>query len=297
MGLRNVPVRTVSRGAAERAESEHGRGVQAGRAGGQGGGEGGKWSESGKIISFISFNMIFYDDLKRSRLELNFKIFVCLRAYGPYLNVCVGRRALSVKQQRTQENRYKIVMLMVRAAFAFALVRTALSFTFRPLEVPTARVPVRATIVRLFSSAAAHRPTEPPTDAQLSLGSATPIRTVVPKKFVSFPFMYHEELDVTVDSLTNLGVGVCRVNIGDKVEGDDSKDKNSKGWVVFVPSVLPGERVRVKIFRNHATYSSADLLEVLEPSEHRVEPRCELFEKCGGCQVSLKQRPVIPSIF
>jgi 23S rRNA (uracil1939-C5)-methyltransferase/tRNA (uracil-5-)-methyltransferase len=52
----------------------------------------------------------------------------------------------------------------------------------------------------------------------------------------------------------------------------------------MVPFTLPGERVRVRVFRNHKNYSEADLLEVLTPSPHRITPRCELFGRCGGCQ-------------
>ncbi len=90
----------------------------------------------------------------------------------------------------------------------------------------------------------------------------------VPKNFVPEPFEYHQELEVAVESLTNLGVGVARVD----------------GWVVMVPFAVPGERVRVRIFRNFQTYSEADLVEVLEPSPDRVKPKCELFQTCGGCQ-------------
>lgn len=71
-----------------------------------------------------------------------------------------------------------------------------------------------------------------------------------------------------IDSLGNLGEGVGRVN----------------GWVVFVPYALPGERVRVRIWRNKAHYSDADLVAVLEPAAERVEPQCPLFGACGGCQ-------------
>lgn len=52
----------------------------------------------------------------------------------------------------------------------------------------------------------------------------------------------------------------------------------------MVPSVVPGELVKVKIFRNYKTYSEADLVEIVEPNPNRVEPQCPLFEKCGGCQ-------------
>lgn len=89
-----------------------------------------------------------------------------------------------------------------------------------------------------------------------------------PKKFVAEPFAYHQEVELTIESLTNLGQGVGRVD----------------GWVVMVPFVIPGERVRARIFRNFQNYSDADLLEVLEPSPDRVEPGCRLFQHCGGCQ-------------
>ncbi len=52
----------------------------------------------------------------------------------------------------------------------------------------------------------------------------------------------------------------------------------------MVPFALPGERVRVRVFRNHKNYSEADLVAVLTPSPERIAPRCPLFGTCGGCQ-------------
>lgn len=89
-----------------------------------------------------------------------------------------------------------------------------------------------------------------------------------PRKFVPNPFPYHHELELTIDKLTNLGHGIARVD----------------GWVVMIPFALPGEKVRARIHRNHKNYSEADLMEVLEPSPHRVQPRCPIFGTCGGCQ-------------
>ena len=89
-----------------------------------------------------------------------------------------------------------------------------------------------------------------------------------PKKFVAIPFDYHQEIELTIDSLTNLGSGVGRVD----------------GWVVFVPFSLPGETVKCRIHRNDKNCSHADLLEVLVPSPDRVVPVCPLFGECGGCQ-------------
>ena len=89
-----------------------------------------------------------------------------------------------------------------------------------------------------------------------------------PKNFVAEPFQYHEEVELVVDSLTNLGMGLGRVD----------------GWVVMVPFVIPGERVKARIFRNFTNYSDADLLEVIEASTDRMQPKCSLFTVCGGCQ-------------
>jgi tRNA/tmRNA/rRNA uracil-C5-methylase (TrmA/RlmC/RlmD family) len=104
---------------------------------------------------------------------------------------------------------------------------------------------------------------------------SSPLRSAVARRPPNdFPFPYRYELEAEIDTLTNLGAGVARVPVGEPPQP----------WVVFVPFALPGERVRVRVWRNRANYSEADLLEVLRPSPHRVAPRCPLFGNCGGCQ-------------
>jgi 23S rRNA (uracil1939-C5)-methyltransferase/tRNA (uracil-5-)-methyltransferase len=106
------------------------------------------------------------------------------------------------------------------------------------------------------------------------------------KKFNDHPFPYRTEIELQIATLTNLGLGLGRVPL----PGSPPSTPNSQpaqppgGWVVMVPFTLPGEKVRVRVYRNHKNYSEADLLEVLTPSPHRVEPRCTLFGRCGGCQ-------------
>ena len=95
------------------------------------------------------------------------------------------------------------------------------------------------------------------------------------KAFNESPFPYHREIELTITTLTNLGLGLGRVALA---EGGEPK------WVVMVAFALPGERVRARVYRNHANYSEADLMEVLVASPHRIEPRCALFGRCGGCQ-------------
>lgn len=56
------------------------------------------------------------------------------------------------------------------------------------------------------------------------------------------------------------------------------------GEVVFVPYSLPGERVRVRIERAKRDYATAQIIGMVRPSAERVEPRCQYFGDCGGCQ-------------
>ena len=108
-----------------------------------------------------------------------------------------------------------------------------------------------------------------------------------PGKFNDHPFAYHQEIELEIAALTNLGVGLGRVPLAElKALSFKPKAPAPTGarWVVMVPFALPGERVRARVFRNHQNYSEADLVEVLTPSPHRVVPQCPLFGRCGGCQ-------------
>ncbi len=55
------------------------------------------------------------------------------------------------------------------------------------------------------------------------------------------------------------------------------------GQVVFVPKTLPGEKVEVEIVRITKSFMIGKLLKVITPSEWRVEPNCQYFQVCGGC--------------
>ena len=115
------------------------------------------------------------------------------------------------------------------------------------------------------------------------------------KPFNDRPFAYRREIELEIETLTNLGVGLGRHPIKDPATGIESK------WVVMVPFALPGEKIRARAFRNHKNFSEADLIEVLTPSPQRLVPPCPLFGRCGGCQyqnftyaeqLSWKQRQV-----
>jgi len=77
------------------------------------------------------------------------------------------------------------------------------------------------------------------------------------------------------------------------------------GKKVFVAGALAGEEVRFQRRKRRRNYDEAELLEVLDASDQRLEPRCEAFGRCGGCvfqhvsvdeQRALKQRSLMDSL-
>ncbi len=58
-----------------------------------------------------------------------------------------------------------------------------------------------------------------------------------------------------------------------------------EGFTVFVPYALPNERVQVKINVVKKNYAVGDIVSVITPSAERVNPQCEVYGDCGGCQL------------
>ena len=57
----------------------------------------------------------------------------------------------------------------------------------------------------------------------------------------------------------------------------------AENLTVFVPLSAGGDRLRVEIADIKGKVAFARILEILEPSPNRVEPPCEYYGKCGGC--------------
>ena len=77
-----------------------------------------------------------------------------------------------------------------------------------------------------------------------------------------------DRIELTIDDMAFGGEGVGRID----------------EFVVFVPFVISGETVLVEITEKKKAFARAKTLQVLEASAERVEPRCEHFGTCGGCQ-------------
>ena len=57
------------------------------------------------------------------------------------------------------------------------------------------------------------------------------------------------------------------------------------GIVVFVPFSFLGEKIKYRVLKVKKNYAFAKIIEVLTPAEERVNPKCPLFKRCGGCQL------------
>jgi len=76
-----------------------------------------------------------------------------------------------------------------------------------------------------------------------------------------------QPLEVAVERLVAGGDGLAR----------------REGKALFVPGVLPGERVAIRLVESRRDFDRAALVEVLHPSPDRVRPACALAGQCGGC--------------
>lgn len=55
------------------------------------------------------------------------------------------------------------------------------------------------------------------------------------------------------------------------------------GYALFVKNALPSELIKTLVVKTNKSYGYGKALEILEPSPHRVQPKCSIAGRCGGC--------------
>ena len=73
--------------------------------------------------------------------------------------------------------------------------------------------------------------------------------------------------EISIESLSNEGRGISHYD-----------DK-----IIFTRGALPGERVIASRSLSRAKYEEADVVDILESSPDRIEPKCDVYGICGGC--------------
>jgi 23S rRNA (uracil1939-C5)-methyltransferase len=60
-------------------------------------------------------------------------------------------------------------------------------------------------------------------------------------------------------------------------------DERGRGKAVFLPFVLPGEKVEASLTEEKPGFARARAEAIVEASGHRIQPACSYFGRCGGC--------------
>ncbi len=60
-------------------------------------------------------------------------------------------------------------------------------------------------------------------------------------------------------------------------------DANGRGKAVFVPFVLPAEKIEASLTEQKPGFARAHADKIIEPSPHRIQAACPHFARCGGC--------------
>ncbi len=81
-------------------------------------------------------------------------------------------------------------------------------------------------------------------------------------------------MELQIEKLVYGGDGLARL----------PADERGRGKTVFLPFVIPGERVDAMLTQSRSGFSRAQLNKVLEASPERVAADCQYFGRCGGCQ-------------
>ena len=98
-----------------------------------------------------------------------------------------------------------------------------------------------------------------------------------------------QPFDTLIDRLSHDGRGIARW-----------RDKT-----LFVSGALPGETVTVKQTGGHSKFNEAKAVDIISRSPERVEPVCEYYSRCGGCdmqhlaieaQVAAKEKAVLDQL-
>ena len=79
----------------------------------------------------------------------------------------------------------------------------------------------------------------------------------------------NEEYITEVEKHSNLGFGICKAD----------------GFVVFVENSCPGDKLKIKITKVNKNFANGEIVEIIEPSKHRVKPFCPMQKVCGACQL------------
>lgn len=91
----------------------------------------------------------------------------------------------------------------------------------------------------------------------------------VAAEITGLPVAKNDEVTIDIIGMNHDGEGVGRAD----------------GYTLFVPGALPGEKITAKVLKTKKQYGYAKMQMLVEASPSRVEAPCEIYDRCGGCQI------------
>ena len=79
----------------------------------------------------------------------------------------------------------------------------------------------------------------------------------------------NDKYTVTIEDLTGMGSGVAKI----------------EGITIFIENAVPGDVAEILILKVKKTYGYGKIIELITPSQNRVEPICPVAHQCGGCSI------------
>ena len=77
----------------------------------------------------------------------------------------------------------------------------------------------------------------------------------------------NEIYDIQIDAQGSEGEGIGRID----------------GFTVFVKNAVEGDVVNAKIIKVNKSFAFAKIEKIITPSPYRSEPKCSVYNRCGGC--------------
>lgn len=87
------------------------------------------------------------------------------------------------------------------------------------------------------------------------------------------PFKKKRIVNVDIETLNKDGYGVGSFELQPEMQRE-----------VEVPFTMPKDKVTANLYRKRSGIYQSQLVDVLQPSEDRIAPRCIHFATCGGCR-------------
>lgn len=58
-----------------------------------------------------------------------------------------------------------------------------------------------------------------------------------------------------------------------------------ENFAIFIPNAIKGEKVKIIIVKVLSSHAFGKIVEIITPSNERIESDCETYKRCGGCSL------------